>query len=113
MMYCGSAFVERIGFCTDGDAKNMHYIEMCKYDGMFTVSFCCSEDWDYSFYMDSQSDYERVKFNIMDAIFECDTIEELLHELSDVFEDGFSDILIEDECDRNCGNCNETNNYLN
>ena len=115
MMYRGSSFVERIAFCPDGDPKSTHFIEMCKGDGMFMVDFCCDPDWGYAFYMDSQSDYERVKFNIMESIFECESIEELLNTLSDIFEDGFADILIEEECDGDCENCErrEDNEYLN
>lgn len=115
MMYRGSSFVEMIAFCPDGDPCETHYIEMRKGDGMFTVGYCCDPDWDYVFHMDSQSDYERVKYNIMEQIFECESIEELLDNLDEIFNDGFADILIEDEYDGNCENCEqrEANEYLN
>jgi len=115
MMYRGSSFVEMVAFCPNGEMENTHYIEMRKGDGMFTVGYCCDPEWNYAFYMDAQSDYERVKFNIMEQIFECESAEELLDTLSDIFEDGFSDILIENECDGDCENCEriESNGYLN
>ena len=115
MMYRGSSFVEMIAFCPAGEPQNTHYIEMRKGDGMFTVSYCCDPDWCYGFYMDNQSDYERVKFNIMDAIFECEDTEELLDNLNEVFQDGFADILIDDEYNNDCENCEyrESNEYLN
>lgn len=114
MMYRGSMFIERIGFCPDGNPKNTHFIEMCKGDGIFTVAFCCNLDWHYEFAFDNVSDYERVKYNVMEQIFECDSIEELLDQLSEIFEDGF-DIITEDENDVECANCecHETNCYLN
>ena len=119
MMYRGSSFVELIAFCPNGEPENTHFIEMHKGDGMFWVTYCCDADWCYEFYMYNQSDYERVKFNIMEAIFECEDTDELLNTLSEIFQDGFADILIEDECDGDCENCechendNETNKYLN
>lgn len=115
MMYRGSSFVEMIAFCPAGETENTHYFEMHKGDGMFTVSYCCDPEFSYAFYLDCQSDYERVRFNVMEQIFKCDSIDELLDNLDNIFTDGFADILIEDECDGDCENCEhrETNEYLN
>ena len=99
MVYRGSEFVEKIVFSPAGEPENMHCIEMRKGDGVFTVGRCCDPEWNYAFHMDMQSDYERVKFNIMEQIFECESLEELLDNLTDIFEDGFTDILIEDSND--------------
>lgn len=96
MVYRGSEFVEMIVFNPAGESENTHYFEMHKGDGMFTVSYCCDPEWNYAFYMDN-ADYERVKFNIMEQIFACDSIDELLDNLDEVFTDGFADILIEDD----------------
>jgi hypothetical protein len=43
----------------------------------------------------------------MEAIFECDTMDELMENLSEVFEDGFADILVNEEhcCGECCGEC--------
>jgi hypothetical protein len=75
----------------------------------FFVTCCCDNEWVYEFYMDNNSDYERVKMTIMDTIVDCDSVEEVMDELSDIFEDGFYDILVEDDdecdCDGDCDNC--------
>jgi hypothetical protein len=115
MMYRGSSFIEVIAMCPEGEMDNTHYIQISKGDGMFTVSYCCDPDWGHTFYLDSMSDYERVKFNIMEAIFECEDPMELLDELDERFEGGFADILMKDECDEDCENCEncENNEYVN
>lgn len=113
MVYRGSSFVEMIAMHPDGMPEETHFIEMHKADGMFQVTYCCDPDWCYRFAMNTQSDYERVKFNIMEAIFECDCEEELLDNLSTIFEDGFADILIED-CDEEANdNVVTENKYIN
>lgn len=96
MVYRGSSFIEMIAMCPEGASEETHFIEMQKGDSMFQVTYCCDPDWCYRFYFNSQSDYERVKFNVMNQIFECDDTEELLGKLSYIFEDEFADILIED-----------------
>ena len=108
MVYCGTNMIESIVFHTAGDSDNQHCITMTKHADrpVFTVRCCCDLEWHYDFWMENNSDYERVKFNIMEAIFECEDIEALLVVLSEIFEDGFADILIEkDKCDGNCENC--------
>ena len=105
--------MEMIAMCPEGEPEQTHYIHLSKGNGMFTVSYCCNPDWGYSFYMDGLSDYERVKFNIMNAVFECDDVDELLEHLSEVFEDGFSDILMTDEIGSSSENSDTDNNYMN
>ena len=99
MMYRGSSFVEMIAFCPAGEIENTQFIEMRKMDGVFTVGYSCDPDWEYAFYMNDISNYERVRFNIMEQIFKNESIDELLDNLSYVFEEGFADILIEDDND--------------
>lgn len=101
MVYYGTDIVEYIVFNTAGDPENKHLIGMTKHSDapVFTVDCCCDSEWRYDFWMENNSDYERVKFNIMDAIFECEDVDSLMRVLSEVFEDGFSDILVKDECD--------------
>lgn len=127
MVYYGTNNSELIIFHEPGDSGNKHFIELNKpIDGpTFSVRCCCDHDWHYEFYLRSNSDYERVKFNIMESVFECETIKDLLDDLSEIFKNGFDDILIEEdddwECDGNCDCCednvtymnNETNKYLN
>lgn len=104
MVCYGVSATERLIACYD-DGTEMHFIEMTKQADMpiFSVSCCCDEDWYYEFYMENNTDYERVKFNILSAIFECEDMDSLMRVLSETFEDGFADILIKDEC--NCEVC--------
>lgn len=127
MVYNGTESSELIIFHEAGNSNNVHFIELNKpVDGpTFSVSCCCDRDWHYEFLLRSNSDYERIKYNIMETMFEVETVEELLDTLSETFEDGFSDILVEEdddwECDGDCEHCkdnvtyinNESNKYLN
>lgn len=105
MVYHGSDLVEIIQVHSMDDLKTTHYINLVKPADTptFYVTCCCDDTWMYEFYLNNNSDYERVKFNIMEAVFECGTMDELMATLSEVFEDGFSDIMIEEDCD--CENC--------
>ena len=109
MVYNGTYTSEAIVFHAAGCSEEKHFIELVKHidEPVFRVSCCCDPDWNYEFYMGNPSDYERVKFNIMEQIFEAESIEELLVVLAEMFEDGFADILIDDGCDCNgsCENC--------
>ena len=111
MVYYGIDTTEYIVFHAAGASDDKHFIAMTKHADMpiFTVNCCCNPEWHYNFWMDNNSDYDRVKFNIMETIFECEDMDALLVVLSEIFEDGFSDILVEEDecdCDGNCENCN-------
>ena len=106
--------IESIAVSPMDGLNETHYINLIKSgsEPTFYVTCCCDEDWGYEFYLENNSDYERVKFNIMNAVFECETMDDLLNMLSDTFEDGFADIMVE-ECDHcNCDcDCNENKDY--
>ena len=114
MILCGFGTLERILVHEANDMDTQHYIDlaMSKDNPTFMVTCCCDEDWFYEF-MYSKSDYERVKFAIMEFVFDCDTMEELIASLTELFEDGFEEIVInssnaqdEDvECDGDCAHC--------
>lgn len=109
MIYHGTSVHEMIQFHPIGCKNELHFIEMTKSaEGpTFSVMCCCDPDWYYEFYMENNSDYERVKMAILDSVFNCDDVEELMDELSEIFEDGFEDILVDDrcDCDFDCDNC--------
>ena len=96
MVYRGSECSEKIYLSPAGESASIHYIEITRYGSVFVVETCCTSGWSYTFSTNDLSDYERVKYNIMEQIFKCNSIEELLDQLSFVFEDGFADILIEE-----------------
>ena len=107
MIFCGNGTMERLFVHSMDDINEQHYIDltMSKDDASFLVSCCCDDEWFYEFEY-NKSDYERIKFNIMNAIFECDTMEELIDVLDDIFLDGFEELIIEcsadDYCDCEC-----------
>ena len=107
MIYTGTSVAE---FININDNGRTYFIEMAKMfdEPIFMVCSDYDENWFYEFYMENNSDYERVKFNIMSAIFECENMDGVIKTLNEVFEDGFSDILVkyECDCDGSCEHCN-------
>lgn len=109
MVYRGTYFAEKITFSPEDEICSTYAVELCK--GMEGNDFCViveTDDYDYiwDFVTNDSSDYERVKFNIMDAMFNIETLDEFVEVLDNIFTDGFSDILVEDECNECCGCCN-------
>lgn len=109
MIYHGTYAKEVIAVHPMDDMKRTNFIELCKNadDPTFSVEVDDGFDtWFWEFIMEDNSIYERVKINIFDAIFECETMDKLVSVLDDVFHDGFKGVLIEDEeCDGDCENC--------
>lgn len=107
MVYYGTYTGEQIVFCYEDQPNEKHYIEMTKVADRptFLVTCCCDEEWVYEFYLGNNSEYEMVKFCILENMFECETMEELLEVLSEEFEDEFGDMLVIDDefcCDECC-----------
>lgn len=110
MIFCGIYAEENIVVHPSNNPGESHFITiaMAKDDPHFTVTCCCDEDWEWKFWYTSKSDYERVKYCIMDAVASCDTMEELMDVLADDFEEYFDDMFVEEdefECDGDCANC--------
>ena len=107
MVYYGTENTEYIIFHSEGNPEDVHSIAMTKSADTptFSVKCCCNDMWEHEFYMDNNSDYERVKMSIMDVAFEAETMNELMDMLNEVFEDGFRELLVEHECNGNCDNC--------
>ena len=105
MIYCGTGAFERI-FMHDNDLEETHWIDMTMHaeDAVFAVTCCCDDSWEWNFYY-GKSDYDRIKFTIMNAIFECNDVDELLDVLDEIFAEDFCDIVVEEECDGCCGGC--------
>lgn len=105
MVYHGTYAIERIAVHPMNNLRETHFIELVKSadEPVLYVTCCCDEDWLYAFYMEDNSLYERIKYNIMETIFECDDMDALTRILSEIFEDGFADVLVRDDCDGCCG----------
>lgn len=102
MIYCRTMNTEQIAVHPMDNMKDTRYVNLIKAGDIprFLVAVEVNGDDDmycWEFDMTNLSDYERVKLNIFDTIFECDTMIDLVKELNDIFHDGFENILIEDD----------------
>ena len=111
MVYYGTYTTEGIAIHPIGDPENMCFIELTKVADvpMFVVSCSHNKEWHHEFYIDNNSDYERVKMAIMEVAFDANSIDEVLNELTEIFKDGFDGILAKDEHECNCGKCTYMN----
>ncbi len=109
MTYYGTDKVELIWFHL-GNNKDRHIISMeqdCN-ESVFYVRTCCNSDWEWKFDY-TTSNYEMVKHAIFDAGFNCESMDEMLFELDEIFEEIFEEIVIWDcecDCDSGCAHCN-------
>lgn len=111
MVYHGTSVVEEIYIGPEDDLDDVCCIEMTKAsdEDVFYVTTCCNTDWLWKFKMDGVSNYEMIKHTIVDAIFECENIIELMDYLDATFEEDFDDIVAYEEIgydDYCCENCN-------
>ena len=111
MIYHGTSNTETIWIGLENDLENVCCIDLVKAhdEPVFYVTTCCNTDWKWKFYMDGESNYEMVKHSIIDAIFECDNIIDLMDYLDAFFEETFDDIIVWEEKandDCCCENCN-------
>lgn len=111
MVYHGTSVTEEIYIGPEDELDDICCIEMTKAhdEPMFYVTACCNTDWVWKFKMDGESNYEMVKHTIIDAIFECDNIVELMGYLDEVFEEDFDDIIAYEEIGHDnycCEACN-------
>lgn len=113
MIYHGTSNTETIWLGPENDLNEIHYIEMCKADDepVFYVTTCCNDDWVWAFKLDASSNYEMIKFTIIDTAFDCCCINNLLDALDEIFAEDFADILVDNEdkceCDEDC--CEQCN----
>ena len=110
MVYNGTSITETIYVSTENEETTC-CIDLIKAhdEPVFYVTSCNNTDWMWAFCMDGESNYEMVKHTIIDAIFECDNIFELMDYLDETFEELFDDIVAREEevyDDCCCENCN-------
>ena len=109
MIYCGKCETELILMYEEEDTEGPHYISLEKAvnEPTFCVSCCCDNEWVWTFQYRSVTDYERVKWCIMDVLHECENMYQLMDLLNEIFVEVFNDIVIyEEECCGNCECCN-------
>ena len=109
MIYCCSGNCERLFMHEKDELDKTHWIDISVGTDapVFEVTCCCNDDWVWAFAYDKTT-YDLVKYAIMDCIMACDTVEELIEALDDVFETEFSEVVVDiDECDCICCGCEE------
>lgn len=111
MIYHGTTNTETIFIGQEADLDDVCCIDLIKAhdEAVFYVTTCCNTDWVWQFYMNGETNYEMIKHVIIDAVFECDNIVELMEYLDDVFVEDFDDIIVYEEethDDCCCENCN-------
>lgn len=117
MRLCSMYNIERIIIHPNDEPHTSHYIDLTVggTDPTFAVTCYCDDEWIWEFIY-SQTNYEMIKHIIMDIMVECDSMEELIEELDEVFETEFMDIVcgdFDDEddadedapCDGDCEHC--------
>mgnify|MGYP003293256720 CR=1 FL=1 len=110
MIYSGTYNTEGIVVHLNDDVDDVHMIILTKEcnEAAFTVNVCCYEDWEWKFSLASPANYEMVKYVIMDTVFDCEDMDELIDALDEIFEEKFSAFVI-NECECNTGCCENCN----
>ncbi len=91
MIYKRSQFIESLEFQEVDSEKESSFEMFMTDDGkelMIVSAF--NEDWAYTIPLEEPSDYDRVRFNVMQAALEADTLVEAQTMLTSVLEEGFS-----------------------
>lgn len=114
MLLCGTYETEKIIVHPDDKPHESHWISIIKDkdEPRFYVTNCCKEDWVWDFWY-SKTNYDIVKYLIMNCIMCSETMDELIDGLDEAFEECCEDILFEEadlqegefECDGDCENC--------
>lgn len=94
MVFYSNENVERLIVHPDDKPYSSHYIDivMDANDPIFYVTCCCDEDWEWKFWY-SRTNYEVIKYLIMDCIFISSSMEDLIDILDEFFEEECYDIL--------------------
>lgn len=111
MYFCGKYEEESFLVHPMDDLDSTHFISIikAKEEPIFSVTCCCDDEWVWDFWY-SSSNYERVKWFIMDAIFNSETMDELIDVLDDAFAEYCEEMVAYDDecdcdCDCDCENC--------
>ena len=100
MIYNGTYKQETLIVNPNNDEKEVQFIDLVidPSEQILSVRLDVdTEDYYWEFYLDNPSDYERIKFNVMESMWDSDDMDELAKRLDEVFTDGFADILVQDE----------------
>ena len=105
MTYYGTVKKEEIVIKQDdGSFESVSLTKSCVAP-TFIVATSYDDEWIWEFWMEDPSVYEMVKHMVMDAVFERDDMDELIEDLDGLFEEYFADLVVDEECDGDCENC--------
>lgn len=103
MIYKGTSYTERITMSPMDRTYSTQWIELRKDARASRLEvFLCDDHgnsknvWSWSFDISDPMTYEQIKFNIMEGMFRCDTMQEYADFLEELFSDGFEFELIKD-----------------
>ena len=98
MIYCGNYEVEVIRVHPEDNINESHYISLTtdKDSPSFSVHCCCDDEWEWTFWY-SKTNYEMIKHLIFDVIFECETIDDVIDTLDEIFSEDFEEIVFYEE----------------
>lgn len=110
MLYCNTSNVELVTVHPDNNPHESHYISIETNCDMpvFTVSCCCDEEWEWTFWY-NKTNYDIAKHLIMDCVFASETMEELIDAMDEAFYEYLSEVVFDEEegieCDAECCMC--------
>lgn len=100
MIYKGTNYTERINFATCEGQKFWTELRKAPTTPKLEVFLC--EDmgtsrnvWSWWFDITDPMTYEQIKLNVMEMMFEADTVQELADTMEDTFTDGFEAVLLD------------------
>ena len=104
MIFCGITKAEQIYLQADDDLDKIYVIELLRdgYEPKFTAWSDYDKDWTWDFWYTSETDYERVKWAILDMIDEYNSIPAVLIALNDAFLEYFVDMLVDNKKECEC-----------
>ena len=104
MVFCGIIATEQIDLHPEENLNKTFSIglTMDKHEPKFYVWCDYDRDWFWEFWYLSRTGYEKVKQCILDVSYECEDIDETLEILSEVFFEGFGEMLVDDDEEEIC-----------
>lgn len=115
MVFCGIAKTEQIYLREPNNSEEVYFIELLRSSSepKFTVWSEYDGSWDWEFWYTSETDYERVKWAIMDIAGDdiYNNIDETLGALEYAFHEYFSDMLVNNDTTHEC--CGKCSGHLN
>ena len=106
MIYDGTIEIEAMMAHPEDNPDAVYSVKMRKSaeENIFYVYSDYDEDFEYAFWLDGTTNYEVVKFTIMDTLISFASWDEALQVLENDFMTSLRQILV--QCDGDCENCN-------